>query len=252
MFSSGLVDAEGVDDGVHVPDKDARIPEVVVLLYIAQGGLQIGLLAERVHAEDALVAQRVGREVGLDISVARLRTCGFHSQRDDGVAVAGEVHTRFDDPSELLYVQHHMVAGRHHDVGFGVARLDAPRDVGYAGCRITTAGLAENMVCRHVGQLFRNSGSIVFVGHYPYVFCIYYACKTLYGELQQRLPHAHHVDELLGLFSRTHGPEAATYAASHDNQVIVDSCHNVSSKAFILQRYAFFLNYANFVTSFSS
>jgi hypothetical protein len=108
------------------------------------------------------------------------------------------------------------------------------------------------MVCWHVGQLLGYDSRIVLVGYYPHILCVYNACKALYGELQQRLSNAHHINKLFGLLSRTHWPEAATYTACHDNQVIVDSCHNVSSKAFILQRYTLFFNYTNFVTSFSS
>ena len=46
------------------------------------------------------------------------------------------------------------------------------------------------------------------------------------GELEQALANTQHVNELLGMFGCAHGPETAANAACHDNEVIVDSCHN--------------------------
>ena len=51
----GLVDAEGIDDGAHVPDEDARVPEVVVLADVSLCRLRVGLLLEGVHTENLLV-----------------------------------------------------------------------------------------------------------------------------------------------------------------------------------------------------
>ena len=60
-----------------------------------------------------------------------------------------------------------MVAGGDNDVGLGVVALDAPRNVCDAGSRVASAGLTENVVGGHVGQLFFHDVSIHLVGNHP-------------------------------------------------------------------------------------
>jgi hypothetical protein len=81
------------------------------------------------------------------------------------------------------------------------------------------------MVLRHVWQLLLDYACIVLVGDHPYILGVNNGFETVYGQLQQRFSRTQYVNELLWLFRGTHWPKAASYAASHDNEVIVDFSH---------------------------
>ena len=75
----GLVDAEGIDDGVHIPDEDTGIPEEVILFDVFLSSLQIGLFAEGIYTENLLVAEGTVAQVCLDITVTCFRAIRFHT-----------------------------------------------------------------------------------------------------------------------------------------------------------------------------
>ena len=81
----GLPEAERVDDGVDVPHKDARIPQVILPAYVLLGSFHIRFLLERIDAENLLVHRRSGAEVGLDVAVARFGASGLHAERQNGI-----------------------------------------------------------------------------------------------------------------------------------------------------------------------
>ena len=219
-----LVDAEGVDDGAHAPDEDARIPEEVVLPDILRGRLQVGLFPERVHAEYLLVAGRGCPEVGLYVAVARLRARGLHAERDNGIGLARKLEALPHHAAELLHVGHKGIRGRHHHIGLGVDGLDAPTHVGDARRSVAAAGFQQDIAFRHIGQLLMDEGEILAIGDHPHTLGRANACKAVVGELEQGAPHTKDINKLLRSLNRTHGPETTAYASCHYHNVVI---HNL-------------------------
>ena len=180
-----LVDTEGIDNRTDVPDEDACIPEVIVLLDILLGCGSIRFLFEGVHSEDALVAQRAGREVGLNIAVSRFGAGGLNAQCDDGIGLGGEAEAAGDDALKFGYIHHYVVTGSDNDVGLGILRLDSPADVCNAGSCIAPAWFAEDVACRHLGQLLSDNVCITFVGDNPHVFGKADSLESLHGQLEK-------------------------------------------------------------------
>ena len=223
-----LVHAEGIHDGADAPDEDACIPEIAAVADVLHGLLLAGLLPERIHAIDFLVARAAGGEVGLDIAVARLGPVGLHAKRDDGIGLARELHALLHHTAELIVVHHDMVAGRHHHIGLRVVLLDAPADVGNAGSRVATTGLEQDVTDWNLGQLLVYDGRIFLVGHHPHILGVADSFETVERELDERAADAKHVDKLLGLLGSTHRPKAASHSTGHDNEMIIIVCHTVN------------------------
>ena len=162
----------------------------------------------------------------MNVAIARLRTRWLHAQCDDGIGIAGKLHAVVDDALEFLHIHHNMVGGSHHDVGLRVFLLDAPRYVGYAGGGVAPAWLAENVRFWHVGQLSLHNVGIFLIGHHPDVFRGNQVAKAFYCQLKEGLAYTKYVNELFGLLGSAHGPETATHASGHNNQMIVDSSHS--------------------------
>ena len=127
-----------------------------MLLDILHSGLVIGLLLERIHTENFLVPQRWFLHVCLDVAIARLRTSGCHTQRDDSIGLSREVEGRSDHSLELHHVGDEMVSWRDDEVCLGILCLDAPAHVGNAWSCVTTAGFQEDVSLGNIWKLLSN------------------------------------------------------------------------------------------------
>lgn len=180
-----LVDTEGVDDGLHVPEEDARVPEEIALLDVLLRSLKVWLLAEPVHTEYLLVAWRAGAEVGLYVAVACLGACGLHAKGDYGIGLASELQALCYHSPELLRIGHEVIAWRYDDVGLWVFLLYAPADVGYAWRGVAATGLEQDVPDGYLRELLVDNVRILAVGDHPHVLRVADTLETVVGELHE-------------------------------------------------------------------
>ena len=73
------------------PDEHARVPGVLAALDILLRRLLVGLLLERLHRVDRVLALGALARIGaFDISELGAGKCGLDAERDQGVGVAGD------------------------------------------------------------------------------------------------------------------------------------------------------------------
>ena len=134
----------------------------------------------------------------LDIAIARLWPTRLDADGHQGLSMLREeIESQFDHPLELRLVGHQMVRGGHHDVGVLTLALDAVAGVGDAGRGVTASRLTQHLVRLQHGELFENQGFVGGVGHHQEIAIGNEGMEALVGALDEALPRAEDVDELL-------------------------------------------------------
>ena len=183
-------------DGLHVPDENARVPEIMAVLDIGFRRLLIRFLLESRHFHDlALHGIRC-----IDVAVTGFRTGGGDAHGDDGVSPVRRGERLADDIGKVRRLQHQRVGGRDDDVGVGMALGDLPAGVGDAGGRIPGFGFRQDLVVGNRRDLFLDDVHILLGGHHPELVRVADGQEPLHRELEERHPHPEDVDELLGAF----------------------------------------------------
>ena len=218
---AGRVDTEGVDDGGNAPHKNAGVPKIARLFQVTLRGGEIGLFAEAVDGIDIALARGGIAEVGLDVAIAGGGTIGMDAEGDNGVGLGCELNTLTDALREGGGVAHIVVGGRNNECGSRITLLDTPGGIADAGGRAAHAGLEQDVVARHVGELLGHDRSVAFGGDHPDIFGRDNAAEAVDGELQHGAPATENVEKLLGAGFAAHGPETTADAAGHDDEVDV-------------------------------
>ena len=218
-----------VDENVLIPYEDACIPEVIIVSDILLSSLQIRFLTERIDHENLSVAHTLLCEVRLNIAIASLRACRLHSECEYSIRLACKLECGSDDTLEFCDIHDDMVTWRNDDIGIRILSLDSPTDISYARRSVASARLAKYVRCRNIRQLLLYLIDINSISHHPNILWRAYSGKSVVCKLEQCASHAENIYELFRVFFRAHRPESASYAASHNDEMIVIIVHFVEN-----------------------
>ena len=217
----GQIALEGFDDGPHLPDEDARIPEKLPALEEGPGQFEVGLLGEALHLADPAVVRH------LNVSVARFGTRGLDAHGHQGVVRRGEIHALADDGAEILLVEDQVVRRGHHHLGLGVALEQRIGRIGDAGRRVAAHGFAEDLLGTQFGEMLQHEFLVAAVGHHEEILRRDQFFEPFEGVADERFSRTQYVEELLGARLAAHGPEPGADASRHDDAIFV-ACHELS------------------------
>lgn len=173
------------------------------------------------------------------ISVSRFRAARSDTYGYNSLALICHQQCLGYHPAEFIRIDNQCIRRSHYDIGVRVVFLDFPASVCDAGGRVTCNRLRQYMMRRHGWQLFPYRLLILIRSHYPYIIRNAQPFKAFHCQLYQAFATSRHINELFGTFRRTHGPEAASYAACHDNDM---SFHNTYAFYFFLySRYHWYI-----------
>ena len=223
------IHTESIYDSSDIPYEDACIPEVIIVSDILLSSLQIRFLSERIDHENLSVAHTLLCEVRLNIAIASLRACRLHSECEYSIRLACKLECGSDDTLEFRDIHDDMVTWRDDDIGIRILSLDSPTDISYARRSVASARLAKYVRCRNIRQLLLYLIDINSISHHPNILWRAYSGKSVVCKLEQCASHAENIYELFRVFFRAHRPESASYAASHNDEMIVIIVHFVES-----------------------
>ena len=170
-----------LDNGVHVPHEEARIPIELAALYKDFGQFQLRFLREGLHLVE-IVAHRF---VNLDVSVSGLRAVRLDAQRQEFLGLCHKFQALLDGRQELVLFQDQMVRRRHHDVGVRVQGPDVIRCPGNARGSVASCRLQQNLLGSQFRQLLLHQVGIQVIGHNQDVLFRYHLLESVVGLLQQ-------------------------------------------------------------------
>ena len=211
----------------RVRDKDSRVPVEFTTLHKHGGKLAFGFLRKRLDTENVGLATRFAQ---LDIAIAWLRTGRTYAHSQQYVILGHVAETCLQTALELLFVHHHLVGRRNHDVGIGVDTLDAHISPCHAGGCITMDRLHQDTYVCQFGQLLLHQMQVILTRTHIYVFCRQQASKSVIGNLQLSTTSAEKIQELLWIVLPAYRPQPSTHAASKDNAVILIADFHVISR----------------------
>mgnify|MGYP006998035111 CR=1 FL=1 len=85
--------------------------------------------------------------------------------------------------------------------------------------RVALQASAKNVIYWHVRDLLLDNANVFLVCHYPHILDRTDWLQSIYCQLNEGTPHAHHINELLWVIEGRHWPKAATNAAGHNNDL---------------------------------
>ena len=157
------ISAQLAGDGLHVPDEDARIPEVVSVREIGLCRRSIGFFLEGRYFHD-FPGHGFSR---VNVAVAGLRARRGDAHGDDGVGPVRHGKRLLDGVGELRGPENQRVSRGDDDVGSGIALGDLPAGIGDAGGRVPGLRLRQDLVGRDIRQLFPDDVHIFLGGDHP-------------------------------------------------------------------------------------
>ena len=120
-----------------------------------------------------------------------------------------------------------MVGRGDNNVGVCAAALNVVSGVRDARGRVAACWFAKYLVRAQHGQVFEHQMLVGLVGHHEEVLVRDDGTETFVGGTDKALARTQYIEELLGIVVFAEGPETASYAASHDDTIVV---HNVFIK----------------------
>ena len=171
--------AYSLDDILHLPNEDTRIPEELARLYKYLRQLQVRLLGEALHTRNLRVVAL------LDISVACLGTTRCDADGHQGVVVGCKVDGILHDRVELSLVEDEVV-GRghnHHCIGCEVAQVVCC--IADARCSVAAYRLAEYLVLLNLGNMLQDELLVASICHHDEILGRHKVCKSFVGHSQK-------------------------------------------------------------------
>ena len=216
----GQVFAEGLDDGLHLPDEDTRIPVELAGLEEGLRQLEIGLFGEALDFADGVVVRN------LDVAVTRIGACGFDAHGQQCVVPVGEFEALADDRAEIVLVEDQVIRRRDDHFGVGVLPEQRIGRIGDAGGRIAADRLAEHLFLPDFGDVLQYQILVFVVRHDEEIPGGDDFCKALVGVADKRFPGSEDVEELFWHRLPALGPETRSDAAGHDDTIFI-ACHKL-------------------------
>ena len=152
----------------------------------------------------------------LNVAVASLGPVGLDAKGDDRVFVLlQELKCPHHARLEVLVLEDEVVAGRHHNLGIGVERLDVPSRPGVARRGVAPHGLEQDLVGLDLWQLLLDYRGVLLVGEHYDIFRRNYPFETVYRELQQAPACSQEINKLFRHRLAAVGPEATAHTTTH-------------------------------------
>ena len=159
----GQVFPEGFDDGLNLPDEDARIPEEFARLQEGLRQFEVRFLGEALDLADDVGVR------DLNVAVTRIGTCRFDADGQQGVVSVGEFETLADDLAEVLFVEDQVVGRGDDHLRVGILLQQRVGRIGDAGGRIAADRFAEHLPFADFGDVFEYEVLVFMVGHHEKV-----------------------------------------------------------------------------------
>lgn len=208
-----------VDDAVHVPQEDARVPYELAAINELLCQVIIGLFGECLHLVDSIFLLLTR----LDVAIPRFGATRLYTQREQYRVLLHEAQPLFDIIHESPNVQDQMVGGSHHDVRVGVHSPNAKRGVGNGRGSVPPDRLQQDLLLFQLRQLPRCHLRVGIVGHDVYVLHRHNLFEPVKRALQQRPSRAKKIQELFGFPLFAKGPKAASHPTAHDHAIVIVS-----------------------------
>ena len=157
---------DGLQNGVDVPDEEARVPEELAAVHEDLRQLAVGLFGEGLDLDEVTLTF----VAALDVAVARLGSGGFDAEGDQSAMLGHEVERLADVVEELVFLEDEVVRGGHDDVSLRAAGFDAVGGVGDAGRGVAPSGFGQDLVVGQEGQLLVHHPDVAPIGDNVDVF----------------------------------------------------------------------------------
>ena len=219
---------EPIEDGLHGPDEDARIPAEVPRSEELLGQLAVGLLGEGPHLPQPVVSC-IGQVFVLDVAVPGVRPRRCDAEREQLVGLRRPVHGHGEHVAEPGLIRNQVVSGCDDHGRLRIPLDDALGSIGEARSGVAHEGLAEDLVLRDARELVEDVRLVPGVGHHVHAVGRHHGLEPVRRHLDEGPPAVQDVQELLRATRTAHRPEAGADAAGHDDGVGVVVLGHVAS-----------------------